>query len=606
MSEVRRPSAAPFAPRTETSSTIDHDDRPMDRRLDRRVFLKHMGAITAAAATGAAALPPAHSATPEARPLGPLPLPDPHTIQATEIENLTLAEAASLIRSRQLSSSDLVDAYLSRIRDLDGVYLAFNTVLEDGAREAARSMDAGPLRGPLHGVPLAIKDNFYTAGVPTTANSHIFRGFVPEYDATAWARLRSSGAVLLGKTQMGPLATTRATTPDGENTTVNAWVPGDPSVSPSGSSSGSATAVAARMAASSTGTQTGGSITGPSMAQGLTGLKPTMGRVSLHGIIPLTYTRDHPGPIARDAMDAAIMLQAMAGPDPLDPRSVGQPELGDLVRAATPFELRGRPHVRWSTTVGVIPGYLDGPEEPSQQDLQQMDEEQRAERMRSHAHDLASIPARRALLDTLQDAGIRVVEVEMPDDWDTLTSRSFNNVRLPERSEPFLRYLREDVRLFGVSLSPWINGLLLSGTEYLRGQRAKMLLLERVLEQLFSQCDAVVQTEPFPFDMIGLPLIAFPIGFEAESAGTDRPVGAMLGGQPWAEDRLLAVAAAYQALTDWHRRRPADPGTAADRPGPPDSSSRPRDLDTPAGRGRRPGVGARGRTRLESVVETGE
>jgi len=568
-------------------------NEPLDRRLDRRVFLKRMSAITAAAAAGVTTLPPRSVVASPPRPLGPIRLPDPRTIQATAVEDLTLAEAAALIRAGDLSPVDLVEAYLARIELNDGVLMAFNAVTGEAALERARGLADAEVGGPLHGIPLAIKDNFYTAGVLTTANSHIFADFVPRYDATAWARLQDSGAVLLGKTQMGPLATTRATTPDGDRTTMNAWAPFEPDVSPGGSSSGTSTAVASRMAASGTGTQTGGSITGPSQAQGLTGIKPTMGRVSLHGIIPLTYTRDHPGPLARDAMDAAIMLQAMAGPDDADPRTHGQPELPDLVRAATPFELRGRTHVRWGTTIGVVPGYLDEPEAPSSQDLQQMDEERRQQRHRSHGHQVASIVFRRRMLDGFREVGARVVEVEMPEDWETLTSSSFNNVRLPERSEPFLRYLKEDVRLFGVSLSPWINGLLLSGTEYLRGQRAKLLLLERVLDQLFSQCDVVVQTQPFPFDMIGLPLVAFPIGLESSSSGMDLPVGGMLGGQPYAEDRLLSLVAAYQAVTDWHRRRPADPDRQGSSTGAPD--------------GREAGaLPARGRIDLDAVMEEGE
>jgi aspartyl-tRNA(Asn)/glutamyl-tRNA(Gln) amidotransferase subunit A len=160
----------------------------------------------------------------------------------------------------------------------------------------------------------------------------------------------------------------------------------------------------------------------------------------------------------------------------------------------------------------------------------------------------------------MEGLGARLVEVELPEHWEILTSSSFNNVRLPERSEPFMKYLKEDVRQFGVSLSPWINGLLLSGTEYLTGQRAKMLLLERVLNDLFDQCDVVVQTQPFPFDMIGLPLIAFPVGLESVSRGMDLPMSVMMGGQPWSEDRLLSLVAGYQAVTDWHRRRPPEPG----------------------------------------------
>jgi Asp-tRNA(Asn)/Glu-tRNA(Gln) amidotransferase A subunit family amidase len=313
-----------------------------------------------------------------------------------------------------------------------------------------------------------------------------------------------------------------------------------------------------------------------------------MGRVSLHGIIPLTYTRDHPGPIARDALDAAIMLQAMAGPDRLDPRTMGQPPLPDLVSAATPVERSGRSGLRWPTRIGLLPGYLDDTGESDEEfeppndrpGRPPGDEPSRASQVargaeRRRIRREAEVAARRAMVDRFRELGAEIVEVALPDDWEVLTSRAFNNVRLPERSEPFLEHLRRDVRDFGVSLSPWINGLLLPGAEYLRGQRARMLLLERVLDGIFDQCDVVVQTQPFPFDMIGLPLIGFPIGLEAESAGTPLPLGAMLGGQPWAEDRLLSVVAGYQAVTDWHRRRAEDPDRAQESggegpPQPPD------------------------------------
>jgi Asp-tRNA(Asn)/Glu-tRNA(Gln) amidotransferase A subunit family amidase len=402
-------------------------------------------------------------------------------------------------------------------------------VAGDEALAAARKLAHRGPRGPLRGIPLAIKDNYYTAGLPTTANSYLFDGFVPPFDATAVARLRAHGAIVLGKTQMGPLATTRATTPDGVITTVNAWTPTDPAIDPGGSSTGTATAVAGRMATSGTGTQTGGSITGPSNAQNLTGLKPTMGRVSLYGIIPLTYTRDHPGPLARDALDAAIMLTAMAGRDRHDPRTQGLPPVGDLVAAATPVTARRRPRLRWPTRIGVIPGYTSG------------------------ATPVAD--ARRAFLAALDAIpGATLVDVALPAEWELLTGAAFNNVRLPERSEPFKPYLRADLRRFGVSVTGWLQGALMGADEYLTGQRAKLVLLERVLE-MFDRCDVVVQTSPVPFDIIGLPELALPIGFTP--AGV--PIGTILGGLPYAEDRLLSVAAAYQAGTDWHLRRPADP-----------------------------------------------
>ena len=368
----------------------------------------------------------------------------------------------------------------------------------------------------------------------TTANSFLFADFVPPYDATAVARFKANGAVVLGKTQMGPLATTRATTPAGVVTTVNAWTPGDPSVDPGGSSTGTGTAVAGRMATSGTGTQTGGSITAPSNAQNLTGLKPTMGRVSLHGIIPLSYTRDHPGPLARDAKDAAIMLTAMAGEDPADPRTQGLPRVPNLITAATPVYRNGRPRLRWKSRVGVLPGYADGTSDT-------------ARAQQAFLAALAAIP------------GATLVDVALPDEWDLLTGTAFNNVRLPERSEPFLPYLRADLRGFGVSVTGWLQGALLGGNEFLTGQRAKLLLLDRVLHQIFDSCDVVVQTGPVPFDILGLPEIGFPIGFGSDGV----PIGTILGGLPYAEDRLLSVVAAYQAASDWHWRRPPDPSGQA-------------------------------------------
>lgn len=489
---------------------------PLDRRVDRRAFLARTVALGVA---GATALPVVAEAQP-GEPADGLVDVAVRPEALTDPTELTIAEAATLIRRGKLRPEELMEAYLARIRTFDGVYQAFNLVNEKQAEKRS---------GPLCGIPLAIKDNYFTAGMKTTANSLLFADFVPPYDATAVARLKAAGAVVLGKTQMGPLATTRATTPDGRVTTVNAWAPGRPQVDPGGSSTGSATAVAARMATSSIGTQTGGSITSPSNAQNLTGLKPTMGRVSLHGIIPLSYTRDHPGPLARDALDAAIMLSAMAGPDPHDPRSQGLPRVPDLVRAATPVISNGRVRLRWPTRIGVIPGYT-------------------------------STAERKAFIDTLADIpGATVVDVPLPAEWDLLTGGVFNNVRLPERSEAFHAQLTDDLRQFGVSVLGWLQGALLGADEFIVGQRAKVLLLERVLTELFARCDVVVQTNPVPFDIIGLPELALPIGFTADGL----PVGTILGGLPFAEDRLLSVAAAYQARTDWHRRRPADPsGTA--------------------------------------------
>ncbi|MGX7675174.1 amidase [Plantactinospora sp. DSM 117369] len=524
---------------------------PQDRAVDRRAFLARAAALAAAGTVGGAvALPrvagafspgatgPAGHGGGTGRPNPALDRPEayrrPRPEALADPTELTVAEAAWLIRAGRLSPEELVEAYLTRIGAYDRTYQAFNLVLADAALAAARAAGRQRHSGALHGIPLAIKDNYYTAGVPTTANSYLFRDFVPPFDATAVARLKASGAIVLGKTQMGPLATTRATTPAGIVTTVNAWTPTNPGTDPGGSSTGTATAVAGRLATAGTGTQTGGSITAPSNAQNLTGLKPTMGRVSGNGIIPLSYTRDHPGPLARDARDAAIMLTAMAGEDPADPRSQGLPPVPRLIEAATPVYAGSRVKLRWKTRIGVLPGYATGTS--------------------------ATALARQAFLAELAKiSGVTLVDVTLPQEWDRLGGNTFNNIRLPERSEPFMPYLRTDLRGFGVSVTSWLQGALLGGNEFLTGQRAKLLFLERVLDQLFDVCDVVVLTGPVPFDILGLPEIGFPIGFT--SAGV--PIGTILGGLPYGEERLLSVVAAYQEVTDWHWRRPADPPAPA-------------------------------------------
>ncbi|MYA34584.1 MAG: amidase [Gemmatimonadales bacterium] len=538
--------------------------------------------------------------------LGAQDLPPGGRPQPVDLTELTLAEAARLLRDGAVGAVELVEAHLVRIGRWEPRYQAFNTVVSGSALEAARAADRTRGRAPLTGVPLAIKDNYFTAGVRTTANSFIFEDFVPDFDATSWARLRDAGAILLGKTQMGPLATTAASTPTGERTTVNAWAPHHEDVSPGGSSSGSATAVAARMAASSTGTQTGGSITNPSNAQALTGIKPTMGRVSLHGILPLTYTRDHPGPLARDAVDAALMLQIMAGPDPADPRSLGLPPVPDYLGAvsADAGALR-HPERGGAVRIGVLPGFLDEPEPPEDPapdpdpDIDRIGSSfpRRERTQAAYRREVATAEARRRMLATLEEMGAEIVELDFPTHWETLTSFNFNNVRLPERSEIFLEHLRDDVRRFGVSLAPWINGLLLPAAEYVRGSRARLVLLREILDEVFGRCDLVTQTAPFPFDMVGLPLVGFPIGFETGSTGYPRPIGGMFGAEPYAEHHLLAVIAAYQRATDWHLRRPADP-----------DDLRPAEGDGPRGGSGRGGgrIRSPGRYDLFDVEERGE
>jgi Asp-tRNA(Asn)/Glu-tRNA(Gln) amidotransferase A subunit family amidase len=195
---------------------------------------------------------------------------------------------------------------------------------------------------------------------------------------------------------------------------------------------------------------------------------------------------------------------------------------------------KGKVVLRRPTTIGVPPDYFTG----------------------------SAAALRRAFVDTLAAIpGARVVEVTYPADWSLMTG-AFNAIRLSERTEPFRAYLRQDPKLFGVSLLSWLQGLFLSGDEWITGQRAKHHLLREVLDGAMARCDVLLQTGPVPFDILGLPELGLPIGFTTVGANPTVPVGTILGAGPYEEDRLLEVAAAYQAVTDWHTRRPADPAPA--------------------------------------------
>jgi aspartyl-tRNA(Asn)/glutamyl-tRNA(Gln) amidotransferase subunit A len=222
------------------------------------------------------------------------------------------------------------------------------------------------------------------------------------------------------------------------------------------------------------------------------------------------------------------MLTVLAGSDPNDPRTQGLPAVPDLIRSATPVVSRGKVRMRRATRIGVPADFLS-------------------------AHQ----SVRQAFLDELAGiSGATVVDVAYPDDWDLMTG-DFNAARLSERSEPFRYWLREDLTKFGVSVLSWLQGLLISGDEWITAQRAKTHFLTEVLDGPLNRCDVLLQTSPVPFDILGLPELALPIGFEAGV-----PVGAILGAAPYEEDRLLEVAAAYQSLTSWHFQRPPDPSPA--------------------------------------------
>ncbi|HVX67041.1 MAG TPA: amidase [Bryobacteraceae bacterium] len=239
---------------------------------------------------------------------------------------MTILEAARLLRAKKASSLELVEDSLRRIAEQNSRFNAFLTVMAESAREAAGRADAelarGRDRGPLHGVPVAVKDVYATAGVRTTAGSKLFSEYVPDHDAAVVERLAAAGAVLVGKTNMHELAYGITSNNPHFGAVRN---PRDPERIPGGSSGGSGAAVAADMVPAAMGSDTGGSIRIPASFCGVVGLKPTYGRVSRFGVLPLDFSLDHMGPLTRTVRDAAVVLNAIAGQDPRDDSSSARP-----------------------------------------------------------------------------------------------------------------------------------------------------------------------------------------------------------------------------------------------------------------------------------------
>jgi aspartyl-tRNA(Asn)/glutamyl-tRNA(Gln) amidotransferase subunit A len=249
---------------------------------------------------------------------------------------LSLAEASRAIAKGELSPVALTEAYLARIAALDGELHSYLLVLTDPALGAARTAEAelkaGRSRGALHGIPIGLKDIYKTKGIRTTAGSRVYETHVPSEDAETWVRLRNAGAVLLGKQETHEFAIGG---PDFTLPFPPARNPWNTAHYPAGSSSGTAAAVGAHLCAAGMGSDTGGSIRGPAAYCGLAGLKPTYGRVSRRGVFPLSYSLDHCGPLTRTVEDCALMMQVLAGYDPLDPASADVP-VPDYAKALTP------------------------------------------------------------------------------------------------------------------------------------------------------------------------------------------------------------------------------------------------------------------------------
>jgi aspartyl-tRNA(Asn)/glutamyl-tRNA(Gln) amidotransferase subunit A len=430
--------------------------------------------------------------------------------------NLSVSEVAQKIRDRQLSPETLARSLLGRIDSLDGTLQAWVTIDQEEVLTTARlkeeELESGKSLGILHGVPVGLKDIFYTEGMKTTACSRIFADFVPGYDATSVVKLKEAGAIILGKA-----VTTEFATSD-PSPTRNPW---NLAHTPGGSSSGSSVAVSVGMVPAALGSQTGGSTCRPAAYNGIVGLKPTYGRISRYGVIPVSWSLDTVGILVRTIDDAAVMLQAMAGHDPKDPGSSAQP-VPDYRAQMKEFD---RP-----PKIGVLRDYFF---------------DRSSNEIRVHTE---------SMVQKLAQAGAAVTEVSLPTSFATAHScqRIVMNVECAAyHQESFSTHADE----YGPKLRANIEmGMLVPGVEYLQAQRLRrefrrdMVELTKQFDVLLTPAtpeiaprdlsttgDAAFQS---PWTSSGLPTITVPTGLS--EAGL--PMAIQLAASPFEEGKLLAAA----------------------------------------------------------------
>jgi Asp-tRNA(Asn)/Glu-tRNA(Gln) amidotransferase A subunit family amidase len=433
---------------------------------------------------------------------------------AADPSELTAGEAAAAVRNGGLSPLDLVDAALARIAALDGTIEAFCFLDRENARRAAakreREAARGDIRGPLHGVPFAAKDIFTTRGIPTEAGSAVLAGHVPDYDATAITRLKQAGAILLGKTHTTEFANTDPAP------TRNPW---NLDHTPGGSSSGSAAAVAARMTALALGTQTGGSILRPAAYCGVVGFKPSFGRVSLHGVLPLTWCMDHVGFITRSVGDAAVALAVTAGADPRDSSA-----------ARLPVPRLDIPQAPTAPTIGRVRDAF----------FEEADHEV-----------LAAVEAATKLFS---DAGAAIREVRLPPSFAAIYAAQHVAEEV-EMAEVHAEHYAARAALYRPKMREAVElGFLVPSELYVRAQRIRRQFRAEMVETL-GLLDALLLPTiaapapaglasvgdwrfQSPWSSAGLPSISLPTGLSR--AGL--PLAIQLIGAPFGEPPLLAAA----------------------------------------------------------------
>ena len=458
----------------------------------------------------------------------------------------SLSQLAEEIRRGVVSPVEITQAYLDRIQTIDAKLNSYLTITAEHALRVARAAEKdirqGHDAGPLHGIPLAYKDIFATQGVKTTCASKVLQDYVPDHDATVIKRLQAAGAVMLGKLNMNEFATVSPSVFFGR--VNNPW---NLEHGPGGSSSGSGVAVAAGLCAGSLGTDTAGSIRIPASFCGIVGLKPTYGRVSLHGVIPLSWSLDHAGPMTRTVKDAALMLQAIAGYDPQDLAS-SETAVPDFTAGLT-GEVSG-------LTLGVPRSFFPDLTDPEVKD------------------------AFASAVRVLEDLGVRIEEVLLPpmDGIWTGFARPILSSEAYVWHEPYLQKQAED---YGPYVRKFFErGRDILAKDYVQCQRAKAQFRRDVLAacasvdalltpgtlipapphnarslsingKAVSLVDAIISATG-PFDLTGQPALSVPCGFTR--AGL--PLALQIVGKPFDEATVLRIGHAYEVHTSWHERRP--------------------------------------------------
>ena len=464
---------------------------------------------------------------------------------SADVAFLSLTELAALLAQRRTTSREIVEACLARIDALDGKLHAFVDVWREDALARADAADRERaddlVRGPLHGLPIALKDLLHVAGRQTTAGSKSWLGRTSELTATAVEKLITAGMIPIGKTHMVEFAFGGW----GRNQPMGApWNPWDMDTQrvAGGSSSGSAVAVAAGLVPAAIGSDTGGSIRIPASLCGITGLKPTYGLISLHGVVPLSATLDSLGPLARTVDDAALLTAAMSGPDARDPSTF------EAHRLDVKFALGGEPSVR-NMRITAMPF------------------EQFPPYTRTDVRE-----ARDAAVATLRDLGAVVDEEALPLDFDDLMVRN-GRLIAAEAYAVHRRYIEDET----LDIDPWVRSRTLAGkavsaADYIDELAERRNIAERFAQWMRSRNALLTPTLPIvatalaDVDEATTPLAAFtravnyvggcalslPAGFSVDGL----PIGVQLIGAPFAEVTLIRIGRAFQRATDFHRRRP--------------------------------------------------